>query len=111
MSLDKYENSSPDIPDENMYDPTSTHFEDIPDNTQLALYNPESPEIDMDKIPSDNSSAVDPFEVYTEEEFPPLPNKINETQQTELKKSIYYIDPNNNSIGNPPNPRRNENVE
>ncbi|KAI6244509.1 hypothetical protein HI914_07257 [Erysiphe necator] len=89
-----------------MYDPTSTNFEDIPDNTQLALYNPESPEIDMDKIPLDNSSAVDPFEAYTEEEFPPLPNKINETQQTELKKSIYYIDPNNNSIGNPPNPKQ-----
>ncbi|CAJ2645491.1 unnamed protein product [Trifolium pratense] len=111
MSLDIYESSSPDIPDEDMCDPTSANFEDIPDNTQLALYNPESPEIDMDKIPSENSSAVDPFEAYTEEEFPPLPNKINETQQTKLKKSIYYIDPNNNSIGNPPNPKRNENLE
>ncbi|RKF59614.1 hypothetical protein OnM2_058067 [Erysiphe neolycopersici] len=89
-----------------MYDPTSTNFEDIPDNTQLAIYNTESPEIDMDKIPSENLSAVDPFEAYTEEDFPPLPNKIKQTQQTELKKSIHYIDPNNNSIDNPSNPKQ-----
>ncbi|RKF73346.1 hypothetical protein GcC1_090017 [Golovinomyces cichoracearum] len=64
-----------------MYNPASTNFEAISESTQLALYNPESPEIDMENLCPDNSSAVDPFESYTEDDFPKLPSQRNEAQQ------------------------------
>ncbi|RKF71496.1 hypothetical protein GcC1_099010 [Golovinomyces cichoracearum] len=62
MSSNIYENSSLDIPDEDMYDPVSTNFEAIVDDTQLALYIPESPESDMENHSSDNKSVGDHIE-------------------------------------------------
>lgn len=41
---------SPDIHDEDMDDPASSNFEAISENTQLALYNPDSPEIEMENL-------------------------------------------------------------
>ncbi|RKF73463.1 hypothetical protein GcM1_244126 [Golovinomyces cichoracearum] len=54
MSLSVYNSSTPDIPDENMYDPATTTFETIADDTQRALGNPESLEFDTENLSPDN---------------------------------------------------------
>lgn len=88
MSPNIYNRESPDIPDENMYDPASTSFEAISENTRLELYNPESPEINMENLSPNNSKAVDPFESYTDDDFPEIQSQRNEAKQNELNKSI-----------------------
>ncbi|RKF71407.1 hypothetical protein GcM3_102001 [Golovinomyces cichoracearum] len=62
MSLSIYNSSSPDIPNENMYDPASTTFETIADDTQQALGNSETLEFDIENLTPDNSPATDPIE-------------------------------------------------
>ncbi|RKF65364.1 hypothetical protein GcM3_122025 [Golovinomyces cichoracearum] len=93
MSSNMYENSSLDIPDEDMYDLVSTNFEAIVDDTKLALYILESPESDMENLSSDNKSVVDHIESYTESDYPRHPSQRNEAQQNELKIQFTKMNP------------------
>ncbi|RKF61680.1 hypothetical protein GcC1_154005, partial [Golovinomyces cichoracearum] len=86
MSSNKSNSESPDIPDEDMYDPASTNFEAI-------------------------SETVDPFESYTEDDFPKLPGQRNEAQQNELNKSSYCIEPKSNLTANTSQPKLKENMK
>ncbi|KAI6249719.1 hypothetical protein HI914_01314 [Erysiphe necator] len=99
MSSNIYNRESPDIPDENMYDPASTSFEAISENTRLELYNPESPEINMENLSPNNSKAVDPFESCTDDDFPEIQSQRNEAKQ------------NDNLTTNSSQPKLNQNMK
>ncbi|RKF57990.1 hypothetical protein GcC1_185039 [Golovinomyces cichoracearum] len=70
-----------------------------------------SPEIDIENRPPDNSSAVDPIESYTEDDFPQVLSRRNEAQHNELNKSIYCIEPKIYLTSNSSQPKLYENMK